>query len=243
MADTKKQERVLAVFENISDSYDRANDRISLGFQKSWKDMLIRRIGKDVPKDGKFLDVCCGSGDIALKTAAARPDLAVTGLDFSPAMLRTAGRRLDEQKADPRGGIPNVRFVQGDAMELPFEEESFSGSGISFGLRNTADYGRVIREMKRVTEKGGMIYCLDSFVPDSRLVRPFYRLYFRFVMPLLGGGRRFHKEYMWLYRSTQEFLSRREAEELFRSCGLTQVTSRCRMFGACVLVSGRKADS
>ena len=170
MADSSKAARVLRIFESIAGDYDRANARISLGLHKSWKRMLIRRLSRGLPHEGKVLDLCCGTGDIAIALAKERSDLQVTGLDFSPAMLARAGERGE--------GMANLRFVQGDAMALPFPDESFSAAAISFGLRNTADYAQVLREMRRVTVSGGEVLCLDSFVPDSVLVKPFYRLYF-----------------------------------------------------------------
>lgn len=231
MGDVSKQARVYGIFQNISEDYDRANTRISLGMEKSWKKMLTDRLTA-YPAGASILDVCCGTGDITLETAKKRKDLLVVGLDFSPAMLSVAEGKCQ--------GRQNVRFLQGDAMALPFEDDSFKAACISFGLRNTADYGQVLREMYRVVEPGGSVYCLDSFVPESRIIKPFYRLYFRFIMPLLGGGRKHVQEYKWLYRSTQTFLRPGELEKLFRAVGLKEVHTRRKLFGACVLVWGEK---
>ena len=229
--DNVKERQVYRVFEQIADGYDRANDRISLGLQKSWKRMLTGKLAADTPAGAGVLDVCCGTGDIALAVARLRPDLYITGIDFSPAMLRAAKRRAER--------LPNLRFEEGSAMQLPYPENSFAAACISFGLRNTADYGRVLGEMRRVVQPGGYLYCLDSFVPENPLVRPFYRLYFRHLMPLLGGGRKNAPSYRWLYQSTERFLRRRGLEALFREAGLRKVQSECRMFGACCLVWGR----
>ena len=232
MAEHSKEQRVYGVFQSISEDYDSANDRISLGLQNSWKKTLTDRLAANTPRGTNILDVCCGTGDVALKMADARHDLKVTGIDFSPAMLEVA-----ESK---RGGRQNVRFTQGNAMKLPYRDDSFTAACISFGLRNTADYEQVLREMRRVVRPGGYIYCLDSFVPDNPFVQPFYKIYFRYIMPRLGGGRKYRQEYMWLYESTQKFLHRGELEELYRDIGLKAVDYNNRMCGACVLVWGRK---
>ena len=232
MAEQNKQSRVYGIFQSISRDYDRANARISLGMQKSWKQMLIGRLAETLPEGAGMLDVCCGTGDIALDTAERRKDLQIVGLDFSPAMLAVA-----EEK---NNGKHNVRFVQGDAMALPFEENQFAAASISFGLRNTADYEQVLREMRRVVEPGGAIYCLDSFVPENPLIQPFYRIYFRYIMPLIGGGRKHQQEYRWLYESTQTFLQPGELEALYRKVGLKEVGRKSRMFGACVMIRGQK---
>ena len=230
----RKEKIVGRVFRRIAGRYDRSNNLISLGLQKGWKRMLTGKLIKKLPENASVLDVCCGTGDIALMLAAKRPDLRITGLDFSPEMLSEAKRRRRRLRA------ANVRFLKGNALELPFGGSSFDAAVISFGLRNTADYGRTIREMKRVVKKGGAVACLDSFVPDFTPARPFYRFYFRNVMPLLGGGFRYRKEYRWLCRSTEEFLSSKELSGLFRDAGLGGICRESRMCGACVLVSGTK---
>ncbi len=228
----EKEKYVYRVFQNISNNYDGANRRISIGLQKSWKKQLIDHLTHNTKKNAYVLDVCCGTGDIAIETAKKRQDLHVTGIDFSPAMLRVASRKGH--------GIRNVHFMQGNALNLPYKDNTFSAVCISFGLRNTADYTQVIKEMRRVTKPGGCVYCLDSFVPESPLIRPFYQIYFHYIMPTLGGGSRYKKEYRWLYQSTQEFLHRKELEQLYLREGLTQIKHKNKMFGACVLVWGKK---
>ena len=229
-----KEKTVYQIFQKIAGRYDRSNVLISLGLQRRWKRMMTGRLLKNLPEGAAVLDVCCGTGDIALELARARRDLRVTGLDFSPAMLKEAEKR--------RRGQKNVRFLQGNAMALPFRDAVFDAAVISFGLRNTADYGRTIREMVRVVKADGSVLCLDSFVPGMRLVRPFYRFYFRDVMPLIGGGLKHRKEYRWLYLSTQSFLSPEQLVKLFREAGLEDVCLESRMFGACALVSGCRRD-
>jgi demethylmenaquinone methyltransferase/2-methoxy-6-polyprenyl-1,4-benzoquinol methylase len=175
MKGTEKEAYVFSVFEKVSEGYDEANDRISLGLQKQWKKMLTDRLADSLPSGSGMLDVCCGTGDIAIAAAKGRPDVSVTGMDFSPAMLKIAGEKGK--------GIPNLHWERADAMHLPWEDNSFSAVTISFGLRNTPDYEQVIAEMYRVLRPGGYMYCLDSFVPDIPVVLPFYRLYFKWIMP------------------------------------------------------------
>lgn len=228
---TAKEAQVWGIFQEISHGYDRANTRISLGLHWRWKRMMTSRLIKHLPAGSEVLDVCCGTGDIALEIAGKRQDVQVTGLDFSAAMLEEAERR--------RKGLQNVDFLQGNALELPVRDGRFEAACVSFGLRNTADYGQAVRELKRAVRPGGVVYCLDSFVPEGRLVRPFYRLYFRRIMPRLGGGRNHAASYRWLYDSTEQFLRCEELEALFRTEGLEEVRSERRMFGACAMVWGR----
>lgn len=232
MAELSKREKVYHVFQQISQTYDRANGRISLGMESRWKDCLIEAVCDQAAKGSRVLDVCSGTGDIAISLAAHRPDLKVTGLDFSPAMLDVA-----RKKGAP---LANVTWQEGDAMNLPFEDNTFSAACISFGLRNTSDYLRVLQELTRVVVPGGWVYCLDSFVPDSLVIRPFYSVYFRYVMPFLGGGFRHRQEYTWLWQSTQDFLRKKELLDLFGQAGLIDRQMKSRLFGACVLHKGKK---
>lgn len=232
MANLSKAEKVYTVFEHIARTYDRGNKRISLGRERVWKEALIQRVCAYVPEAGAILDVCCGTGDIAIGIADKRPQCRVWGLDFSPAMLQRA-----QEKSK---GIKNILWKKGDAVHLPFPTAYFDSAVISFGLRNTPDYGRVLQEMSRVVKVGGTIWCLDSFLPESRWIRPWYSLYFHYVMPVLGGGRRCRQEYRWLWESTCRFINRRELERLFVQAGLTLLKHSSYMFGACLLQGGLK---
>ena len=229
-----KSQHVYRVFETISGNYDRANERISLGLQKSWKALLVNAISETAPPHTNLLDVCCGTGDIPLLTAQKRPDIWSTGIDFSPAMLAEAQRKSS--------GMKHIVWKEANAMHLPFPDNTFASVCISFGLRNTPDYQQVLSEMKRVAAAGGSIYCLDSFIPDTIYVRGFYTLYFKYIMPFVGGGKKYRQEYRWLYTSTQEFLRKKELIALYERLGLTHITQTSRMFGACILVQGKKPE-
>ena len=234
-----KQEKVYRIFEEIAGRYDSANVRISLGMQQLWKKMLADRLVRDVDamsaKAPRILDLCTGTGDIAIYAARRRPEWKVVGLDFSPAMLKRAARK--GAKYHCRG----IRWRKGNAMALPYPDGSFEAVTISFGLRNCADTGSVLREIARVLRPEGVLLCMDSFVPSNKAVRPFYRIYFRFLMPLLGGGRTHRKEYVWLQESTEEFCSPEELAQLMVSCGLKRPDVFKRMLGACVLLETQKA--
>lgn len=229
-----KRETVFHVFETISRSYDRANRRISLGLERGWKRRLIRRVLSRAEAGGAVLDVCCGTGDIALSLIRENKDIQVTGLDFSPAMLEVARER--------GGETTNLSWKEGDAMALPFPDDTFFAACISFGLRNTSDYAKVLEEMMRVVKPGGWVYCMDSFVPDSAVIRPFYQLYFHGIMPLLGGGGKYRREYLWLWKSTQDFLRKDEMSALFGQIGLRETNRQDFFFGVCALHEGRKPE-
>jgi len=219
-----KEEKVLNVFQNISENYDAANDRISLGMQTSWKKHLTDAVRASGVK--KVLDVCCGTGDISL--TLAKEGLDVVGLDFSSAMLNVA-----KEKEAASFNKKAVSWIEGNAMKLPFEDDAFDCATISFGLRNTKDYKEVLTEMKRVTKHN--VYVLDSFIPTNKLVYPFYRIYFKNLVPLIGGVGKYKEEYQWLFESTDAFLRPTELEDLLYQVGFAKVLVDRYNFGTCCL--------
>ncbi|WP_400256382.1 demethylmenaquinone methyltransferase [Candidatus Methanomassiliicoccus intestinalis] len=227
-----KEEKVQGVFQRISGNYDIMNDIISIGLHRGWKDSLA----DEISQRGKcILDVCCGTGDLTVMLSKKDSSNEVTGLDFSQNMLSVAKERVSKNE------IKNVELIQGNAMDLPFEDNRFDCAVISFGLRNVADYSKVISEMTRVIKKGGWVYCLEASYPDSKYIKPFFRLYFRYIMPRLAGlitGKQ--KEYEWLNESTELFLKKDELADLFKECGLANVSYKTYLLGSAALHKGQK---
>ena len=229
---TEKEEYVFHVFQEIADGYDRANGRISIGAHMRWKRRAAHALCALLPETCFILDIGCGTGDMLHIFSSERPHANLTGLDFSPNMLSVAAERCR--------GMARISLQQGNAMDLPFPDGSFDGASIAFALRNTADYSRTLHEAARVLRQGGVLLVIDSFVPQSPLVRPVYDLYFSKIMPLLGGGIRRRKEYHWLTRSTKNFISTDQLQELMRQAGLTICGEKAFLFGACAYVLGIK---
>src|SRR5208283_2577084 len=123
----------------------------------------------------RVLDLCCGTGDIALAFARAGAD--VTGADFTEEML---------QVARTRAGRARVRWVRADALQLPFPDSSFDVVSVGYGLRNLADIERGLDEILRVLKPGGKFLSLDFGKPESRVFRALYFGYLRVVLPILG---------------------------------------------------------
>ena len=228
---SKKEKYVYSVFQSIAGGYDRANRRISLLQHLSWKKKAADVLCDPLPEGAEIVDIGCGTGDMLLSMAKKRPDFVLTGLDFSPNMLKVAKERLKK--------VPDVKLIRGNALDMPFEDKSFDGGSISFALRNTADYRKALSEAYRVLKNGGRFVCIDSFVPENRLIKPFYEIYFSVLMPLLGGGIKKLKQYRWLTRSTADFISAAELAKLMKSVGFTGIRVKEFMLGACVMVSGR----
>jgi demethylmenaquinone methyltransferase/2-methoxy-6-polyprenyl-1,4-benzoquinol methylase len=169
--------RVNDLFAAVAPRYDLINDLQSLGLHRLWKRRLVQLAG--IRPGDTALDVCCGTGDVAFALARAGAD--TTGIDFSAAMLEVARRRAGKETAGQR-----LRFLQGDALRLPFDDASFDRVTISYGLRNLADLQGGLRELRRVLKPGGRLLVLDFGKPDWAPWRWVYFQYLRWCVPVLG---------------------------------------------------------
>ncbi|TFJ93812.1 demethylmenaquinone methyltransferase [Lentibacillus salicampi] len=234
MQQETKEERVHHVFEKIYGQYDSMNSIISFKRHKAWRKDVMKRM--DVEKGAKALDICCGTGDWSISLAEATGSTGeVVGLDFSHNMLSVA----KEKNASLQ--FNQLSFIQGNAMELPFDDNSFDYVTIGFGLRNVPDYLTVLKEMYRVVKPGGKAVCLETSQPTLFGFRQGYYLYFRFIMPLLGKMvAKSYKEYAWLHESAKNFPDKQMLKQMFYSAGFSQVNVKQYTGGVAAMHMGSK---
>ncbi len=171
-------------YSRIYRRYDLVNRLFTFGLDQRWRNDAIGLCLEGDPQH--VLDLCCGTGDLALGIAARAGGKAdITGYDLNPQMLSVA-----REKA-VRKGFQQIRFLEGDAGQMPFADASFDRITIGFGFRNLTwenpAAGRHMAEMSRVLKPGGRLLILESAVPRNRLVEAGYRLYLRLVLVPLGG--------------------------------------------------------
>ncbi|WP_245893889.1 demethylmenaquinone methyltransferase [Salsuginibacillus halophilus] len=214
---TTKEEKVHQVFERISGQYDKMNSIISFQRHKAWRRRVMEWMRLQ-PGDAA-LDVCCGTADWTLSLAdACGQNGRVVGLDFSENMLDIGREKVRDE------ALPQVELIVGNAMELPFADDSFEAVTIGFGLRNVPDMDQVIQEMQRVLKPGGEAVCLETSQPEVPGYKQVYNMYFQRVMPLLG--RMFAKsydEYAWLQESTMSFPDKDALKARFEAGGFQNV--------------------
>jgi len=202
---------VRRMFDRIAPFYDAMNRTMTAGLDRRWRRMTAEAVVR--PGDA-VLDACCGTGDLAI--AAARAGGRVTGLDFSEPMLERARRKA-----------PEVEWIRGDLLELPFADASFDSATVGFGVRNVDDLQRALSELRRVLGPGGRLGILEITRPRGPLA-PFYRLWFDGVVPLLGkllpGG----SAYTYLPASVRRFPGPAELAEMIEAAGFRDV--RVRLF-------------
>jgi demethylmenaquinone methyltransferase / 2-methoxy-6-polyprenyl-1,4-benzoquinol methylase len=223
---TLPPDQVRAMFDRISPSYDRMNRIMSLGMDGGWRSLAVRCT--EVQPGDAALDVCCGTGDLAVALAEAVSATGrVVGLDFSQAMLDAA-----RQKS------ARVEWVRGDALALPFSDGEFAAATIGFGMRNLADHARGFRELRRVVRPGGRVVCLELTDPP-RWAAPFARLWTDRAVPLLGRVvARETDAYRYLPASVHRFPPADELAAIMQGAGLRRVRYRRLSGGAVALHVG-----
>jgi demethylmenaquinone methyltransferase/2-methoxy-6-polyprenyl-1,4-benzoquinol methylase len=194
------------MFDRIAPVYDAMNRVMTAGLDRRWR----RRTAEvTVHRGDRVLDACCGTGDLAI--ACSRISGQVTGLDFSERMLERARRKA-----------PQLEWVRGDLLALPFADASFDAATIGFGIRNVEDVDIALHELRRVLREGGRLGILEITQPRGVLA-PFYRLWFDGIVPLLGrllpGG----SAYTYLPASVRRFARPEELSALMRTAGLAEV--------------------
>jgi demethylmenaquinone methyltransferase/2-methoxy-6-polyprenyl-1,4-benzoquinol methylase len=228
-------EHVRELFGSIAPTYDRLNHLLSFGLDRRWWRRTAVIFRETLARgDARVLDICCGTGDLTGALLAERPGNAapVTGLDFSCEMLRLAERKY---------AGANVRWVEGDAMALPFPENSFDLVTSAFGFRNLSNYAAGLQEIHRVLRPGGSIGILECNQPDG-VSGVVYNLYFHRVLPVVGGwisGER--AAYEWLPASVERFPRPPRMLNLMQEAGFTNCAWEGFLLRAAGLYRGTKA--
>ena len=172
--------KVNDLFAAIARRYDLLNDLQSFGLHRRWKRRVVELAA--VQSGNRALDLCCGTGDLAL--ALARRGAEVTGFDFSQAMLEIAEAR--NKIRDPKSETRNPTFIQGDARQIPFPDASFDIVTVGYGLRNLTSWEKGLDEMHRVARPGARLVVLDFGKPANAIWRAIYFGHLRCSVPLIG---------------------------------------------------------
>ena len=214
------------MFDRIARRYDRVNTVISMGTDGGWRRRAARATG--LRAGGSALDVACGSGKLTAELAKiAGPTGRVVGLDFSPRMLEVARREH-----------AGLEFLEGDALNLPFDAASFDAATIAFGLRNLADPVRGLREMTRVARRAVV---LEFVRPAPGLVGGAYRVYLRTLLPAIGGFLSGEPSaYRYLSDTVDSYRTPEDLAAMARQAGWADVRYTGLAMGTVGIVSGAR---
>ena len=222
--------RVREMFAKISPRYDLLNHLLSANVDVRWRRRVVRKVAPQLAPDAQVLDVGCGTGDLSIaifdKTAAP-----VVGIDFCRPMLELA-----KEKA------PQLRFIEGDALKLPFADSLFDCVTIGFALRNLSSAEKGLTELKRVLKPKGTLAVLEFSTPTIPVFRQLVRFYYWGFLPLIGGGFSGSRSaYEYLPDSISRFPDQEALAEMMRAAGFAEVEFENLSGGVAAIHTGRRA--
>lgn len=232
----KSGPRVRRMFGEIAGKYDFLNHLLSLNIDRYWRWRTVRTVA---PKSGdRILDVCTGTGDLALAYhKATNGEAEIVGADFCHEMLAIGHQKGMKARAGDR-----LTFIEADTQSLPFPSDRFNIVTVAFGLRNVADTDAGLAEMTRVCSPGGHVAVLEFSSPEWQPFKGIYSWYFRNVLPRIGQmlARNAESAYSYLPESVGEFPQGEALAERMRRVGLTEVSYRPLTLGVATLYVGKK---
>ncbi len=232
----KSDARVREMFGQIAGRYDFLNHLLSLNIDRYWRWQTVRAVPPR--RGGKILDLCTGTGDLALAYHKASGGTArIIGADFCYPMLEIGHHKCRKLPADRR-----ITFIEADAQHIPTVSHQFDVVCVAFGLRNVTDTNRGLAEMTRVCVRGGKVAVLEFSTPSWQPFKAIYSWYFRNVLPRIGQffARNSHAAYNYLPESVGQFPQGEELAERMRTSGLVDVWHRSFTLGVATLYVGTK---
>jgi demethylmenaquinone methyltransferase / 2-methoxy-6-polyprenyl-1,4-benzoquinol methylase len=202
------------MFDAIAGRYDLVNRIMSFGTDHSWRRKTVAALKLGEHPNPHVLDLATGTGDVALEVIRQHPSATVTGADPSEKMLEVGREKVKAAELEQQ-----IKLVTGAAETLPFEDETFDGVTIAFGIRNVSDRPAGLREMLRVAKPGGRVAILELNEPESGWTAPFAKLHIRKIVPLVGGLISGNKEYRYLQNSIAAFPPASEFTQSMRDAG------------------------
>jgi demethylmenaquinone methyltransferase/2-methoxy-6-polyprenyl-1,4-benzoquinol methylase len=232
----KREVRIRGMFGHIAPRYDFLNHLLSLQVDRYWRWRTTRLVPP--AGDGPVLDLCTGTGDLALAyDRAAGGAVPIVGADFCHPMLERAAFKTARARA-----VDRIRYVEADAQHLPFADNTFQIAAVAFGLRNVTDTDQGIAEMVRVVRPGGRVAILEFSQPRGRFFGGLYQFYFRRVLPIIGQliSRSEDSAYRYLPASVLEFPDGEALADRLRRHGLVEVCWHSLTLGIATLYVGTK---
>ena len=213
----KSPDRIAGMFDSIAPRYDLLNHVLSAGLDRRWRSRAVDEL--HLQPGARVLDLCTGTGDLALTAAARGSGVAVVGLDFAARMLDIASRKVAELKV-----TGPVRLIRADGMRIPLVDGCCDAATIGFGIRNIVEPQVALAELARVLRPGGRLAILEFGQPRVPGIRTLYAWYFRYLLPLVGRTISKHRSaYSYLPASVGTFPPPHEFAATIAAAGFSQV--------------------
>ena len=241
-SEAEASRQVREMFTQIAPRYDLLNHLLSLQLDRLWRARVAKRLKPLLANsESSVLDLCCGTGDLAI-TLATRYKTRMIGADFAHPMLVRAREKSAWLHSRTLAQLRPIRFIEADGLRLPFADNSFDVVTTAFGFRNLANYETGLQEIRRVLKPGGTIAILEFTEPPAGLLGNLYRWYFWEILPRIGGlisGDR--SAYTYLPKSVSKFLRPAELATLMTAGGYAPVDYSVWTLGTVALHTGVKA--
>lgn len=223
-------------FDSIAHRYDLLNRVLSMGLDRRWRRRAVQALELSREEGATVLDLATGTADLAMAIAEDAPSVSVRGVDPSKEMVA-----IGDEKIEAAGLQERVRLSLGDGQDLSFEDDSFDGTAIAFGIRNFPDRLQGLREMARVTRPQKYVVILELSEPRQGLMAGMARFYVRQCVPRIGSLLSGSKEYRYLQESIAAFPPADSFVSMMEEAGLEEVTVTPLTFGVVNLFRGRVA--
>ena len=229
---------IALMFDDIAPTYDKLNHILSLNVDKSWRRKAVRRLKKAVAdiENPLILDVACGTADSTIKIAEKIEDAKVFGIDISTRMLE-----IGQEKIEKKGLHDRINLSNSCAENIDFEDGTFDAAMVAFGVRNFSDREQGLKEILRVLKPSGTLVILELSEPRNAMVRWFYNLYFKNILPLIGkrvSGNA--NAYSYLQQTVEKFPMPTEFMDMLAFCGYKELKHKALSCGLCRIYQAKK---
>ena len=231
-------EHIALMFNDIAPTYDKLNHILSLNVDKSWRRKAVRRLKKAVAgaETPVILDVACGTADSTIKIAKKIENAKVFGIDISTKMLE-----IGKEKATKKGLGDRISFSVSRAENIDFQDDTFDAAMVAFGVRNFSDRAQGLKEIRRVLKPNGTLIILELSEPQNVIVRWFYNLYFKNILPFIGkrvSGNA--NAYRYLQQTVENFPMPKEFMAMLSNCGYKELKHKALSCGLCRIYQAKK---
>lgn len=228
-----KKEQVAKMFDSIAHRYDFLNHFFSAGIDHIWRWQAINMLKSIEPKT--ILDVATGTGDLAIAAMRLKPE-KVIGIDISQEMMALGREKLAKKKMDKV-----IELAYGDAENLSYQDNSFDGITVGFGVRNFENIEKGIGELYRVLRPGGKLVVLEFSKPRYFPIKQLYNFYFNNILPLIGKlVSKDNSAYTYLPASVEAFPEGKAFEQMLKNTGFKSTIWKELTFGICSIYVGEK---
>lgn len=232
--DRAKTEQVREMFDSIAPAYDWMNRAMTFGVDKSWRRKAVSMVAASKP--GHIVDIATGTGDLAIALANKMPYASVTGIDLSQGMVDIGRTKVTAAGLDNR-----IDLLTADCLDMPFEDSSTDVITVAYGVRNFEHLDRGYAEMFRVLKPGGLLCVVELSTPVNPIIKPFYKLYTKFIIPTVGRMvSKDSRAYSYLPESIAAVPQGDDMLRLMRDAGFIDTKFKRLTFGVCTIYTGHK---